>query len=84
MVESVLPRNTLRRFSFTNLLQMEDAFNSHPFSIRNDNWNKKSSQENLYQQLVKLFPDEGINYYINLILKLFNKKYLKNINILNS
>ncbi len=83
MVDSVLPKNLLYRISFVDLLQMEDAYNSHPLSEKRYNWNRKTSQEHLYKQLYKLFPEEGnasniLAYFILL------KKFLKNINILKS
>ncbi len=58
MVESVLPQNLINRISFIDLLRMEDAYNSHPLSIKY-NGHKKTSQEQLYTQLCKLFPNEG-------------------------
>ncbi len=59
MVESVLPKNLLSRVNYNDLLRMEDAFNSHPLSTKKFNMHKKLSQEHLYKQLCKLFPNEG-------------------------
>ncbi len=79
MVESVLPKNIVNRVSFKELLRMEDAFNSHPLSTKRHNWHKKTSQEHLYHQLFKLFPEEGILIFL-IFFEQF-KKFLKNINI---
>ncbi len=55
MVASLLPKNI--QVSFEDLLQMEDM-SSRP--IKRHNWRKKKSQESLFQQLCKIFPEEGI------------------------
>ncbi len=59
MAESVLPKNILNRVQLVDLLRMEDALSSHPLAAKKHNWHKKSSQEQLHQQLYKLFPEEG-------------------------
>ncbi len=58
MVNSVLSKNILRRVGFDDLLRMEEVFDSHPVSIRSYNWHNKTSQEHLYLQLCKIFPEE--------------------------
>ncbi len=63
MVESVLPKNTLNRVSFSELLRMEEAFSSQNLLLNKKyNSQRKTSIEDLFQQLSKLFPDEGKKY----------------------
>jgi hypothetical protein len=81
MVESVLPKNLLNRATFSDLLRMEDAFESHPLSSKGHNWHKKSSQEYLHQLLCKLFPEEGTLLFMKFIT-FFKQIYLEIINIL--
>ncbi len=60
MVQPVLSKRLLSRVSFTDLLRMEDAYSSHPTTTKRSNWTKKTSQEQLFQQIYRLFPDEGL------------------------
>jgi hypothetical protein len=75
MVNSVLSKNILRRVSFDDLLRMEEVFDSHPASIKPQNWHRKSSQERLYLQLCKIFPEEEILKEYNHPKILSNKGY---------
>jgi hypothetical protein len=80
MVESVLPKNVLNKVSFSNLLQMEEAYDYPLLARKSKNWHKKTSQEHLYKQLCKLFPHEGIKNILAFVTIL--KKLSLNINIL--
>jgi hypothetical protein len=85
MVESVLPAALLNNVSFADLLRMEDAFNSHPESAKRNSYYRKTSQEHLYKQLHKLFPEEGnsmfwhiFNFFIEIIEEYKHPKIISN------